>query len=274
MIEWAGSVPLFIDGMSQPSPFARAAIGAELATLLTAPLGAALVPLIDHVNHYERGAPTIVSTSMLLGLGEAIAWNEYFANRATSSFHTYRKDIAWIFAGPAVGLATGLVLTRFVKTTPGRASWVATTGLFGGLFAGSLAGAASRPAGYPTPAFDPEGNRNVGITAALAGIAGTAGGIATATWLSPSTLRVHLIDLGWIGGAVIPGLACIDHCKAPDSFAAIAIGSGIGFVSTFIATAWLPKDGAPRVPRPSDVSISPLAFPIPGGLEIGFGGSL
>jgi hypothetical protein len=269
-IQWGGTLSLFIDAMAQSgNAYAGVTAAGGLGALATGALGAGLPALIDLAFEKRNGVAQTVATGMLIGLGEGIAWNEYFANRATTSFHTYTKDMAWIFGGETLGLASGLVVAALVPTTPGRAAWVETTGLFGGLFAASVAGAASRASTYNQ--WDREGNRNAGLAGAIVGLAGTATGIATADLLSPSVLRVHLIDLGWIGGAMIPGLACINHCNPSDSFAAIAVGSGIGFATTFLATAWLPKDlGRGAKPPPA----MPYAVPTEtGGVEIGFGGT-
>lgn len=265
-IGWGGSMGLFFDGLAQSdNVYARASLLSLGLVPLGAGLGAVLPTIVDLAYHRRRGVPQTLVTGMLLGLGEGIAWNEFFSNRADTSFHTYTKDTAWVFGATSAGLAVGIVTAAFVKTTPGRAAWVATTGLVGGIFAGGLAGATSRP-------FGRDGNRDVGITAAIGGLAGMAGGIATATWLSPSELRVHLIDLGWIFGAAIPGLACIDHCDAPSTFALTALGAGVGFGTMFAITSGMPKDTGKSGAPPT---IVPYATPLPGGgLQLGFGGVL
>ena len=265
-IGWGGSMGLFFDGLAQSdNVYARASLLSLGLVPLGAGLGAVLPTIVDLAYHRRRGVPQTIATGMLLGLGEGIAWNEFFSNRADTSFHTYTKDTAWVFGGTSAGLVAGLVTAALVKTTPGRAAWVATSGIVGGLFAGGLAGAASRP-------FGRDGNRNVGITAAIGGLAGMAGGIATATWLSPSELRVHLIDLGWIFGAAIPGLACINHCDTPSTFALTAIGAGVGFATMFAITSGMPKDTGKSGAPPA---IVPYASPLPGGgLQLGFGGVL
>ena len=271
-IGWGAELAFFLDGLAQAdNVYAKASVLDILAVPAAAGLGAVLPTIIEVAYHRRRGVAQTVASGMMLGLGEGIALNEYFSNRADSSFHTYTKDAAWIFGGTSTGLVVGLVTAGLVHATPGEAAWVATTGLFGGLFAGSIAGAASRPAGYPNPSFDRVGRRDVGITAAIGGIAGIAGGIATAKWLGPSQLRVHLVDLGWIGGMALPGLACIDKCDAPTTFALMAIGGGVGFASVFALTSLLPKNrDAPDAPP-----ILPYASPLPGGgLQIGFGGEL
>jgi hypothetical protein len=266
-IQWGGTLSFFIDAASRSNnPYAAVSPVAYLGALATAGLGVALPPIVDAVYGHRPGAAQTVTTSMLIGLAEGAAWNEYFSNRATTSFHTYTKDMYWIYGGETVGLVTGLTVAAFVHTTHGGAAWVETTGLFGGLFAASIAAAA-------TPATTPndEQRRNAGITGALAGIAGTATGILTVNALHPSALRVHLIDLGWLGGAMVAGLGCLSGCKPQGTYAAMAIGSGLGFVGTFIATSWLPKDFGKGKPLP----IHPYAMPASnGGFEVGFGGSL
>ena len=271
-IGWAGSIPIFVNGLaSSDNPYAQVNLGVDFLVPLVAPAGVAIPFLVDLAYGKRRGVPQTITTSMLLGLGEGVALNEYFANRASTSFHTLTKDAWWLFGGTTVGMISGLVIAGFVPTTPGRAAWVGTTGLFTGLLASSIAGAASRPSTAGV-GFDREGRRNVGITGAIAGGAGIALGLSTATLLSPSELRVHLIDLGWISGAVISGLAC-NKCAPPDAFAAIAIGSAIGFGATFAATNWLKQDGHPPSLHP--MQLAPYAYPTAnGGLEVGIAASM
>jgi hypothetical protein len=271
-IAWAGGIPIFINGLaSQDNAYAQVNLAVDFLVPLVAPIGIVIPPLVDLAYGKRRGVPQTITTSMLLGFGEGIALNEYFSNRASTSFHTLTKDAWWLFGGTTVGMISGLVIAGFVPTTPGRAAWVGTTGLFTGLLAASIAGAASRPSD-PSVSFDREGRRNVGITGAIAGAAGIAFGLSTATLLSPSDLRVHLIDLGWIGGAVISGLAC-NKCGAPDAFAAIAIGSAVGFGATFAATNWLKHDGHPPSLHP--VQLAPYAYPTAnGGIEVGIAASM
>ncbi len=271
-IGWAGMIPIFFAGVgSADNAYAQVNIGVDLLVPLVAPVGLAIPPLVDLAYRKRRGVPQTITTSMLLGLGEGIALNEYFANRASTSFHTLTKDTAWIFGGTTLGLISGLTIAGFVPTTPGRAAWVATTGLFTGVLAASVAGAASRPSD-PSIGFDSEGRRNVGIAGAIAGGAGIVTGLSTATLLSPSELRVHLIDLGWICGAVVSGLAC-NHCPAPDTFAAVGIGSAIGFTATFLATLPMKHDGLP--PSLHAIQFAPFAYPIAsGGLQVGIAASM
>ncbi len=276
-IQWGGTIAFVIDAAAEADhPYASASPVILLAPL-TAGVGVALPMLVDRLYGYKPGAAQTVSSSMLIGLAEGIAWNEYFSNRATTSFHTYTKDVLWVFGGETVGLATGLAVAAFEHTTHGGAAWVETTGLFGGFFAASVAGAISRYPSSPTN-WTNEGNRNVGITGALMGLAGTAAGIATVDLLHPSILRVHLIDLGWLTGAIVPTIACFGsdsgtphRCSAPDTFMAAAIGSGIGFLGTYIATSWLPKDFGKDKPLPVHPYMMPSAT---GGIELGIGGSL
>ena len=272
-IGWAGMLPIFFDGVgTADNPYAQVNLGVDFVVPLVAPLGLAIPPLVDLAYGKRRGVPQTITTSMLLGLGEGIALDEYFANRATTSFHTLTKDTAWIFGGTTLGLISGLVIAGFVPTTPGRAAWVATTGLFSGALVASIAGAASRPPSTSTVTFDREGNRNVDIAGAIAGGAGIITGLSTATLLSPSELRVHLIDLGWIGGAVVSGLAC-NKCPAPDAFAAISVGSAVGFAATFLATIPLKHDGHPPSLHPQQ--FSPYAMPLAtGGFQVGIAASM
>jgi hypothetical protein len=270
-IAWAGSIPIFINGLaSADNAYAQVNLAVDFLVPLVAPAGILVPVLVDFAYAKRRGVPQTITTSMLLGFGEGIALNEYFSNRASTSFHTLTKDAWWLFGGATAGMISGLAIAAFVPTTPGRAAWVGTTGLFTGLLAGSIAGAASRPSD-PTVGFDNEGRRNVGITAALAGGVGIAAGLSTATLLSPSELRVHIIDLGWIGGAVVSGLAC-NKCRAPDTFAAVGIGSAIGFAATFLATLPLKQDGHPPSLHP--IQLAPYAYPTAGGLEVGLAATM
>jgi hypothetical protein len=272
-IGWGGSIGVFVDSLQYTDKPAASADPGVLLSVLTAGVGILLPTVVDLAFDKRSGTAQTVASSMLLALGESIALNEYFSNRASTSFHTYTKDASWIFGGTTVGLVTGMTLAGLVHTTPGRAAWVETTGLFGGMFAASLTGAFSRPTGYPT--FDREGTRDVGLAGAIAGAAGIAVGLGTATYLSPSVLRVHLIDLGWIAPMAISAAAC-NKCSAPDTFAAMAISGGIGFGAAFLATMSLPEAWLrPRPERRRPFDFAPYAMPLStGGFEVGIGGSL
>ena len=263
-IGWAGSAAVFADALQYGDrPYASADFGVFLG-ILTAGAGAIIPVTVDAAFGRRPGAAQVVATSMVLGLGEAIALNEYFANRSVSSFHSYTKDAAWVFAGPAVGLVTGFVVDSLVRTTPGRALWVETTGLFGGVFIGSLVGAAQ------PGTFARESSRDVGLASAIGGFAGIATGIATSRWISPSSLRAYIVDAGFIGGAALPALACVGKCSAQGSFAAIAIGGGVGFTTALLSTAWLPREIRGTLPK-----IDPYVMPVVGGgVTFGVAGSL
>jgi hypothetical protein len=272
---YGASAGMFVDGLAQNG---NAYAGASLLTVLTVPagigLGVASVGIVKHFATVWRGEPQTVATGILLGLGEGVALDEWSSNRATTSFHTYTKDTAWIFGMGSLGLATGLVTAATVRTTPGRAAWVATTGLFGGIFAGSIAGALSPETSFGATGINSVGNRDVGLTSAIAGLAGAGIGLASATALSPSTLRVHLIDVGWIAGTVLPGVACASsHCEAPAVFTAMAVGGGIGFVATFIATNWMAKKGLTDGTDPFG-GVTPYVAPTVGGAQFGLEGPL
>jgi len=270
-IGWGGSASFFVDGLAQVSnPYASVTAWAFVFAPATAGLASALPNVIDRAFDRRPGVAQTVTTSMLLGLGEGIALNEFFSNRASDSFHSYAKDAAWAFGASTAGLFGGLAVAGLVRTTRGRAAWVATTGLFGGLFAASVVGAIARPDGYPSPSFDRDGRRDVGLAAAIGGAAGIAGGIATAKWIAPTVLRVHLIDLAWITGTSVAGLACIDRCDAPTTFAAMAAAGGGAFGATLALTSLLPRDdGVPAAHAPM-----PYASPLPGGFQVGIGGYL
>jgi hypothetical protein len=269
-IAWGGSAGVFVDALQYANrPAASADLGAVLLAPLAAGVGCLLPTVVDAAYGRRPGAAQTVASSMLIGLGEAVALNEYFGNRASTSFHTYTKDAAWIFGGLTAGMATGLGIAGLVKTTPGRAAWVETTGLFGGVFAASLTGAFSRHSGL-TP-FGREDIRNVAVAGALVGAAGVGVGLGTATLLSPSVLRVHIIDLGWIGATAAAVAAC-SKCQPADAFTASAVAGGVGFAATFLATMSLPKVGLAETFAPP---VTPYAMPLPGGgLEVGVGGTL
>ena len=266
-IGWGVSAGVALDGLANSgnayagaNPFVLAVVCPLTGSVLGAGVGFG----VDQAFHKRPGAAQVVTTSMLLGLGEGIALDEYFSNRSQTSFHTYTKDAAWVFLGPAVGLATGLAVDALVHTTPGRAAWVETTGLFTGFMAASIVGAAHS-------SFGREGNRDVGLAWAIGGAAGIAGGVASARWLSPGSLRVHLVDLGWITGMVAPALACIDHCSPEDTFLAMAVGGAVGFAGAFLATGWMP-----RHIRGHDLPpVAPVVTPTDhGGLTVGLAGML
>lgn len=274
-IAYGGSAGMFVDGLAQHG---NAYATASLAVALTVPVGAGLgavgVAVVNGLVPIRRGVPQTVATGILLGLGEGLALDEWSSNRASTSFHTYTKDTAWIFGTATVGLVSGIVVSTVVKTTPGRASWVATTGLFGGVFAGSIAGALSPQSSFGTKGINAEGNRAVGLTAAIAGLAGAGAGLASATALSPSSGRVHLIDLGWMLGTILPGAACAGaKCNTPGVFGAMAVGGGVGFVGTFLLTMGMRQQGLAEGTDPFQ-GVTPYVSPTAGGMQFGLSGPL
>lgn len=272
-IGWGGSIGVFADSLQYTSRPAASADPGVFVALFTAGAGCLLPTVVDVAFDKRPGAAQTVTSSMVLALGESIALNEYFSNRASTSFHTYTKDASWIFGGTTAGLATGLTLAALVHTTPGRAAWVETTGLFAGAFAASVAGAIARPPNSLAP-YSGESIRDVGLSGAIAGAAGIAVGLSTATLLSPSVLRAHVIDLGWMLPTAISVVACA-KCPAADTFTAAAIAGGVGFVATFLGTMTLPQVGLSSVRPPAGITVMPYAVPIStGGFEIGLGGSL
>jgi len=269
-IGWGASIAVFADSLQYTNRLAASADAGVFLAPLTAGVGILLPTVVDVAFGKRPGAAQTVSSSMVLALGESIALNEYFSNRASTSFHTYTKDASWIFGGTTVGLATGLTIAGLVHTTPGRAAWVETTGLFAGVFAASVAGAIERPPSSVAP-YGRENIRDVGLTGALGGAAGIAVGLGTATLLSPSVLRAHIVDVGWMLPAAISVVACA-KCAPYDTFAAMALSGGIGFVAAFLGTMALPQVGLSSVQAPT---IMPYAMPTAtGGLEIGLGGTL
>lgn len=272
-IGWGGSIAVFADAAQYADRPAASADAGILLAPLTAGVGCLLPTIVDVAFGKRPGAAQTVTSAMVLAAGESVALDEYFSNRASTSFHTYTKDAAWAFGGTTVGLATGLALAALVRTTPGRAAWVETTGMFAGVFAAGVAGAASRPPNAFAQ-FGRENIRNVALTGALAGAAGITLGVGTATLLSPSVLRDHIIDLGWMVPAAVAVAAC-SKCQASDAFAAMTVAGGAGFVVAFLATIALPQAGLSSVRSPTAIDLAPFAMPLPtGGFEVGLGGAM
>ncbi len=265
---YAGTLAVFLEAAPRADNVYASIPPIEAALVVPAfsALGAAATAVVTTMLPLKRGDAEVVSTGILLGLGEGIALNEWSSNRTTESFHTLFKDAAWVFGTASVGLVSGVVIAALTRTTTGRAGWVGTTGLFGGLLAGSIVGAVHR-------SWDRQGNRDVGLASAIGGVGGAALGVVTALAMSPSSLRVHIIDASWTSGMAIAALiALTSHGSKPaDAFLAMSIGGTVGFTTSFLGTMGMKKG---QIHDPVD-SITPFATPLAGGgFQLGLGGPL
>ncbi len=267
----------FVDSLTKNgNPTAGASVAGLLLGAGFAGANVTAVALLDNAHLLRYGVPQSMFAGAMIGLGEGVAWNEWAGNRAKSSFHSYTKDMAYIWTMTTGGAVIGAIAGSAVRTTPGRSTWVYDVSFASGLFAAGLAGAASGDTALKDHSgTSNEANRNVGLSAALAGLGGLGAGIFTAGPLSMSSGRAHLIEAGWLGGSLFAGGLCGAYsCSPTGAFAAMAIGDAVGFVGTFFATIGMKPDPLSEHEPDKGMSFVPMITPTNGGLQIGLAGSL
>jgi hypothetical protein len=255
--------------LTQPK---TAAAGVLPAIALTGASVGTIIAL-DSGRGFHYGVPQSIVSGMYIGLEEGIVWGVWAANKHEGGdFAKQEATIVW--GATTVGAVTGGVLASAIGTTPGRASWVGSTTLWGGTLAAFTVGA-----------FD-HGN-NVADDALLgAGIFGTVGigvGIATAEVVSPSIARARFLDLGGLAGGLIAGglyvAAANDKANGNAASGVTGLGAALGLGATWAITANMAEDRPhePTKPEPVKDALSnmrPMLLPTAGGAMMGIGGSL
>jgi hypothetical protein len=164
----------------------------------------------------------------------------------------------------------GAVIGTTVGTTPGRASFVGSAGLWTGAIVGLTALAVS----------DPSHNNAAGaLLAADVGLnLGIVGGMVGASMLSPSVARVRFLDLGGLGGGFLFGglAAAIDNRN--DNGEAVLGLTALGAASGLAVAAWatrnMPADRPEERPSATALQLHPALLPVRGGATVGIQGSL
>lgn len=257
---------LWIDAHTQPTD----AAGGILPPLLLAAATTGGVALLDVSHPLHYGVAQSAVSGLYLGLEEGIVlslWDATKPNSTTWQGSTV-ADVIW--ATSTIGLVGGGILGNSLGATPGRASFVGSSGLWAGTLA-AFAGAAftSNSQNQASNAFLAAG---VGLNA------GIVGGLLAAGPVSPSIARVRFLDIGGLGGGLLfgglylAGAGNASNAQAASGVAALGIASGL-------AVAWYATRGiAPDRPedraKPETLTFEPTMTPVKGGATLGVVGSL
>jgi len=276
------------NGYNDSSP----TIGAFFVGLGATGLSALAVAVLDGGKKFKYGGPQSITAGLSIGFAEGVAMALWAGNRTADSQSSYTQFTSYLWGLSTVGLVAGSAVAATVQTTPGRSSWVASTSLASGFVLGGLAGAATPPTfttsyygGYSSPDYSPS-MRNLGITAAIGGLAGVGAGVLTAPLLSPSVSRVRFIDLAWLSGGALSLGFCVaysrnDGCDERVRFGVMSAGVGVGFLVGALATMGMkgdPLDDHKEGAVPKEASfldkVMPTMMPTPGGMTLGLAGQL
>jgi hypothetical protein len=257
---------LWVAAHTQPASTA----GLVLPILLFAGVADGTVAVLDigHPLHYGVAQSTV--TGMNLGFEEGLVlslWNQSQQNAGSRWSGTTVADALWALS--TVGAVGGGVLGTTLGSTPGRASFVGSAGLWSGVLAGLAAAALTGNGGDRAPNA---------MLAADAGLnAGILGGLYTAGLVSPSIARVRFLDIGGIGGGLVAGglyVAAADRTIDAQALAGVtALGIAGGLALAWVATSDIPAD-RPEERRPSSVLLEPMLVPVQNGATLGVAGAM
>jgi hypothetical protein len=237
-----------------------------LPMLLLGGASAGTVALLDSGRPLRYGVPQSIVSGMYIGLEEGLALSLWGLQSSSQWQGQTVAGVTWGFttAGAVVGGALGAT----VGTTPGRASFVGSTSLWGG----AVSALATEALGA--------GNGGEPFLAASIGVGGGAiAGLLTAGPVSPSIARVRFLDLGAIAGGVVAGGIYLSAAnRDPDPRAAsgvTALGIAGGLAVAWAATSKIAPDRieAQETPKQS-VSWSPTLVPANRGMMLGIQGAM
>ena len=245
--------------------------GVILPALGLAGAAAGTVALIDHSKRLGYGVPASAVTGMYIGLEEGITWSLWNQAKAAYYDEWRGQTVATVIWGSAtVGAITGAVVGASAGTTPGRASYVGSTALWGGLLTGLVAAAATG---------NDRGQRDDAslLAAALGTNVGAVAGVLSAGPVSPSAARVRFIDLGGIAGGLVTGGLYVSAANSNSSdgsiqglFGVTALGVAGGLLTASLLTQSMPADrGVSAEAKPSAVNVHPTLLPVHGGTMLG-----
>jgi hypothetical protein len=249
------------------------ASGNIMPALLLAGAAAGLVAGIDHFATLRYGVPQSITSGMYLGLEEAMVWTLWKQASTNSDDEWSTSTVATLmWSGAAIGAVAGGILGNAYGTTPGRASFIHSAGLWSAGIAGTLAAAIN---GDNNKADD----RGL-LTAAIVLNAGVLAGGLWARSANPSIARVRFIDLGGFSGALLFGGLYFSMRDRQTGFvgemAALSLGMAAGVGLGMFWTRNMEPD-EPRRGRDSILSsLRPTVAPAPNGagMLVGVGGNL
>lgn len=246
----------------------REPAGVILPMLGISALSATFVWAADRGRGMPYGVPQSMVSGFHLGTLEGLAWTLWNQARSRRADLWEASTVASIVWGTATaGIVAGAVVGG-AGTTPGRASFVESTGMWagvvGGLFAAALYGKDDRNDGRDDAAL---------LTGALALNAGAITGALLSRRVSPTIARVRFLDLGALAGGLVGGglyLASVGRngdFEPTAGFSLTALGVLAGGSLAWYLTTDMPRDEGPA--KPSAVSFGPAVTPVKGGLTLG-----
>jgi hypothetical protein len=256
---------LWIDAHTQAS----SAAGVILPMLALTGGAVATVAALDIGHPLRYGVPQSAVSGLYLGLEEGILlslWNELQDDSSTHWSGTTVADVIWVTS--TLGLVGGGLIGATQGTTPGRASFVGSTGLWAGTIVGLVATAATDSSNGSTALLAADIGLNLGILS----------GIVAAGPVSPSIARVRFLDLGGIAGGLLVGglyLAAADqHSNGGAAAASVALGCAAGLGVAWWATRNIPADRPGESAQSTALRWEPSLLPLPSGAAIGVHGTM
>jgi hypothetical protein len=250
-------------------------VAVPIATLATGALLSVVIAVSDSKYTFRYGVPQSITSGMYIGIEQGFFWSIWDASRTNTPTPTYLHTAGTLWGLTTAGAVLGGTIGGIGKVTPGQASWTGSLSFWPAEIFGSIALASTGADG--TRANLVKGERNMGIVGGVTGLIGVVTGAATSVWLQPSVARSRYIDLLSFAGGLLGGSVCITmhNCNEAGVFGGIALGSGIGFIGTLIATQLVGDLNDPIARHfPGLKDVTPTITPVNGGATLGFGGSL
>ena len=246
---------------------AKGPAGFVLPMIGTAGVASALIYAADRGKGMPYGVPQSITTGLYLGFEQGLLWTLWQdANNSYSNRWKENTKAAVIWGSATLGALAGGIVGATSTATPGRASWVGSTGLWTGVVAGFAGLAAHGDGRGDDAAFE--------LTAAIGVAAGAGIGLLTAKAVSPSIARVRFLDLGALAGGLLAGglyYAAADRSSNATAFSTItALGVLGGLGTAWALTSSMPRDDGPRVK--DEAKFSPTIAPTQGGATFGVAG--
>jgi hypothetical protein len=252
-----------------------------------------VVAVIDTLAGFRYGQAHAVSTGLYLGYLQQFYLFKYlkakksidtypfilasggsneFRGSTTNQVGIYKDSslltVFWLM--PTLNATAGAILGTTELTTPGRAAWVGSTGMWLSVGLGAMFGLGES---------NNLSHQATGSLAALVGIdVGAVAGMLSGPRFSPSVSRTRLIDLTTFGIVYLSGR--IAYAANPDNQATLSRTLGIatpaGFALGLLLTSHMDPERRPVVPNRSNpiASWQPTMVPTRDGFQIGVGGQL
>lgn len=218
------------------------------------------------------GVPQSIQAGLTLGLLEGIFWTTWNQARVRFDEEWDEKTVASLIWGASTaGAITGGVLGARFGTTPGRASFVSSAGLWTGTIGGMLASAL-------TPNDKASSRDDNGLLLAALGLNVGAGlGVWKSKDVSPTIARVRFIDLGGLAGGLLAGglfLAADDRNTSERGLLAVtSLGMAGGLGLAFHLTREMEEDRPEADEAPPAFNARASLAPVRGGMTLGLNGS-